>query len=51
MLIIAKLYVSWQKGLPVKVAYFIGVFNLEWHIRNEVGNMAILVLRRDREKL
>ena len=39
------------KGLPVKVADFIGIFNFEWHGQNEVGNIAILVLWRDREKL
>ena len=29
----------------------IGVFYFEWHGQNEVGNIAILVLWRDREKL
>ena len=30
---------------------FIGIFNFEWHGQKEVGNIAILVLRRDHEKL
>ena len=29
---------------------FIGLFNFEWHGQKEVGNIAILVLRRDHEK-
>ena len=29
---------------------FIGLFNSEWHGQKEVGNIAILVLRRDHEK-
>ena len=33
------------------VADFIGLFNCEWHGQNEVGNIAILVLWRDHEKL
>ena len=37
--------------LPIKVADFISFANFEWHGQNEVGNIAILVLWRDREKL
>ena len=48
MLANVKLYVS---GLHFKAADFIGLFNFEWHSQSEVGNIAILVLRRDREKL
>ena len=38
-------------GIPSKVTDFIGLFNFEWHGQNEVGNIAILVLWREREKL
>ena len=51
MLVNVKLYVSWQKGLPFKVGDFIGLFNYEWHSQNTVGNIGILVLWIDREKL
>ena len=37
--------------LPLKVAYFIGVVNFEWHSQIEVGNIGILALRRDSNKL
>ena len=48
-----KLDVSWQKGLPFKVADFIGIrlFNFEWHSQNKVGNIGSLALWRDRKKL
>ena len=39
------------KGLPFKIADFIGLFNFEWPGQNEVGNIAILVLWTDCEKL
>ena len=42
-----KLDPSWYQGLSFKVAEFFGLFNLEWHYQNEVGNIAILVLWRD----
>ena len=32
-------------------ADFIGLFSFEWHSRNKVGNIGIIVLWRDREKL
>ena len=51
MLVNVKQYVSWQKGLPFKVADFIGLFNFEWHSQNDIGIIGILVLWRDREKL
>ena len=51
MLVNEKLDVSWQKGKPFKVTDFIGLFNFEWYGQNENGNIAILVLWRDREKL
>ena len=38
------------KRLPFKVAVFICLFKFEWHSQNEVGNIGILVLWRDREK-
>ena len=38
---------SWWKGLPNKVAEFIGLFNFEWHSQNKVGNIGILILWRD----
>ena len=40
-----------KKGLTFKVADFICLCNLEWHFQNKVGNIAILALFRDREKL
>ena len=51
MLINVKLDVSWYKELPFIVADFIDPFNFEWHGQNKVGNIAILVLWRDNEKL
>ena len=51
MLVNIKLDVSWSKGLLFNVADFIGLFNFEWHGQNEVGNISILVLWRDRENL
>ena len=39
------------KGFPFEVADFIGLYNFEWHNQDEVGNIGILVLQRDREKL
>ena len=51
MFVNVKLDVSWKKGLPFKVADFIGLFKFESHNQNEVGNIAILVLWRAREKL
>ena len=33
------------------VADFIGFINFEWYGQNKVGNIAILVLWRDHEKL
>ena len=42
---------SLQKELPSEVADFIGHFNFKQHGQNEVGNIAILVWCRDREKL
>ena len=50
MLVNVKLDVSWQMGLPFKIADFIGLFNFEWLGQNKVGNFAILVLWTDREK-
>ena len=50
MLVNVKLDVSWLKGLHFKVADVIGLFNFEWLGQNEVGNIAILVLWRGREK-
>ena len=51
MLVNEKLDISVNKGgLPFKVTDFIS-FNFEWHGLNEVGNIAILVLWRDHEKL
>ena len=35
----------------MQVADFISLFNFEWHGHNEVGNIAILVLWREREQL
>ena len=46
MLVNAKLDCQLVKGLPFKVADFIGLFNFEWHGQNKVGNIAILVLWR-----
>ena len=52
MLVNVKSDISVSKvGLPFKVTDFIGCFNFEWHGLNEVGNIAILVLWRDHEKL
>ena len=51
IIVIVKLDVSWQKVLPFKVGDFISLFNFLWHGQNEVGNIAILVLWTDREKL
>ena len=51
VLVNMKLDVSWQKGLPFKVADFIGLLNFEWYSQNEVGNIDVLVLWRDHEKL
>ena len=51
ILVIVKLDVSWQKGLPFRVPDFFGLINFEWQGQNKVGNIAILVLSRDREKL
>ena len=51
MLVNTKLDVTWLKGLPFKIANFIDLFNFEWHGQNKVGNIAILVLWRDHEKL
>ena len=50
MLVNVKLDVSWQKRLSFKVADFIGLFNFEWRGQNKVGNIAIFMLWRDREK-
>ena len=50
MLINVKLDCQLVKGLSFKVADFIGLFNFEWNGKNKVGNIAILVLWRDREK-
>ena len=44
MFVNMKLDVSWLKGITFH-------FNFEWLNQNEVGNIAILVLRKDREKL
>ena len=46
MLVNVNLDVSWEKGLPLKVAAFIGLLNFEWHSQNEVGNIGLLVLWR-----
>ena len=43
--------VSWQKESPFKVANFVSLFNFEWHRQNKVGNIGILVLQGDGEKL
>ena len=51
ILLNVKQDVSCQKGLPTKVADFIGLFNFEWHSQNDIGISGILVLWRDREKL
>ena len=40
-----------KRNLPFEVAYFIGLFNFELRGQNKVGNIAILVLLRDCEKL
>ena len=40
-----------KKELPFKVADFIGPLHFEWHSQNPVGNVGILVLWRDCEKL
>ena len=40
-----------KKGFIFKIADFICLCNFEWHGQNKVGNIAILVLLRDREKL
>ena len=40
-----------SRPVPLKVVHFIVFFNFEWHGQNEVGNIAILVLWRDCEKL
>ena len=37
-------------ALSFKVVDFTGLFNFEWYGQNKVGNIAILVLWRDREK-
>ena len=37
--------------VPVQFSTSEGLFNFEWHDQNEVGNIAILVLLRDHEKL
>ena len=46
MLIIVKLDVCWYK-----IADFISLLNFEWHSQNKVGNIGILELWRDHEKL
>ena len=46
-----KLVVRWYKGLPFKVADFIGLFIFEWYSQNKVGNIDIPVLWTDPEKL
>ena len=51
MLANIKILCQLVKGLPFKVAGFIGLFSLEWHSQNEVANIGILALWRDREKL
>ena len=38
------------RGLHFKVAAFIVLLVFEWHSQNEVGNIVILVLRRNCEK-
>ena len=43
IIVIVKLNISFRVG------DFIGLFHFEWHFQNEVGNVAILVLWRDRE--
>ena len=51
MLVNVKLDVSSQKGLLFKVADFIGLVNFKWHSQNKVGNIVILILCRNGEKL
>ena len=51
MLVNVKIDVSWWMGLSFKVADFIGLFNFEWHSKNKVGNIGILILWRNHEKL
>ena len=41
-----------RKGINFfKVADFIGLFDFKWHGQNEVGNVGIIVLWTDGEKL
>ena len=40
-----------KKGFIFKIAHFICLCNFEWHGQNKVGNIAILALLRDGEKL
>ena len=51
MLVNMKLDVIWHKELLFRISDFSGLFNFEWHSENKVGNVGILVLRRDLEKL
>ena len=51
MLVNVKLGLPFEKGLPFKAADFMVLFNFEWHGENEVGNIVILVLWKDREEL
>ena len=53
MLVNVKLDAIWQKVnlSHFKVADFTGLFNIEWHNQNKVGNSSILLLWRDHEKL
>ena len=51
MLVNVKLNVTRQNGLPFKVGDIFGHLNFERHSQNEVGNIGILVLWWDREKL
>ena len=54
MLVIVKLNDSCygiRGWLHFKVADFVGLVNFEWHSQNKVGNVGILVLQRDCEKL
>ena len=51
MLINVELNVSRQKRLSFRDADSIGHFHFEWHSPNKIGNIGILALWRDREKL
>ena len=51
MLLNVKFDVRLQKVLPFKVADINGIFIFQLHGQKKVGNIAILVLWKDHEKL